>query len=161
MRRLAAGVLVFLAAAGLAASAAPSPTPASPPVERGTLHIYQGGRRVTISVEIANTFESRSHGLMFREKLDENAGMLFIFGEDTNGGFWMKNTLIPLSIGFIDRNWRLIEILDMAVAPDPENGPFNIYVPRKPYRYALEVNQGFFKRKGIDVGARLEMVIPK
>lgn len=83
--------------------------------------------------------------------------MVFVFEHDAKWGFWMKNTLIPLSIGFIDSQWRLIEIQDMAVVADPANGPFPIYEPKAPYRYALEVNQRFFQRKGITPGARLEL----
>jgi uncharacterized membrane protein (UPF0127 family) len=109
-------------------------------------------------VEIANTMETRSHGLMYRTTLPENAGMLFVFEQDARWGFWMKNTLIPLSIGFIDSKWRLIEIRDMPIAADPANGPFPIYESSAPYRYALEVNQGFFQRKGITPGTRLELI---
>ncbi|MDR7545042.1 MAG: DUF192 domain-containing protein [Armatimonadota bacterium] len=127
--------------------------------ERGTLHIYQGARRIaTLDVEIARSAEARARGLMHRTALPENAGMLFIFEADGRWGFWMKNTLIPLSVGFIDRTWRLLEVLDMHVAPDPANGPFEIYEPRQAYRYALEVNQGLFARRGIAPGARLQLV---
>jgi hypothetical protein len=112
-------------------------------------------------VDIVTTFESRARGLMFRRVLPEDAGMLFVFEEDGTGGFWMKNTLIPLSIAFIDRTWHIVDIKDMKVAPDPENGPFDIYTPSKPYRYALEVNQGYFARKGVGPGARLELVIAR
>jgi uncharacterized membrane protein (UPF0127 family) len=127
--------------------------------ERGTLHVYQGARRIaTLRVEIARTPEARSQGLMYRTALPEDAGMLFVFDADGRWGFWMKNTLIPLSIGFIDRTWRLLEVLDMHVAPDPAHGPFEIYEPRQAYRYALEVNQGLFARRGIAPGARLQLV---
>jgi uncharacterized membrane protein (UPF0127 family) len=143
--------------------AAPA-TPVTPAVkyDQGTLNIYQGARRLaTLRVEIARTYEARMQGLMHRTTMPEDAGMLFIFEEDTTGGFWMKNTLIPLSIGFISREWRLLEILDMKVAPDPEKGPFDIYAPSRPYRYALEVNQGYFKRRGIEPGARFELIAVK
>jgi uncharacterized membrane protein (UPF0127 family) len=73
----------------------------------------------------------------------------------------MKNTLIPLSIGFIDHNWRLVEILDMKVADDPVNGPFPIYEPKQEYRYALEVNKGYFERNQIAPGARLTLVVAR
>src|SRR3970040_543934 len=122
------------------------------------LTLIQANRRVTLTVEIAKTTETRSDGLMLRKSLPENAGMLFVFEEDARWGFWMKNTLIPLSIGFIDKNWRLIEIKDMPIVADPANGPFPIYESSAPYRYALEVNQGFFQRKGITPGARLELI---
>ena len=141
-------------AAAVLAAVPPSPVPK---FERGTLTIVQEKKRVALAVEIAKTTETRSYGLMLRKSLPENAGMLFVFEEDARWGFWMKNTLIPLSIGFIDKNWRLIEIKDMRVPDDPERGPFPIYEPSEPYRYALEVNQGFFERKGITTGARLEL----
>jgi uncharacterized protein len=128
--------------------------------ERGTLTIAQGTKQVTLQVEIARN-EARSQGLMHRNAMPENAGMVFVFDSDGKWGFWMKNTLIPLSIGFVDKNWRLLEILDMKVADDPANGPFTIYEPSVAYRYALEVNQGFFNRKGITPGAQLRLVTAK
>jgi hypothetical protein len=145
----------------LPATAGPAPAVSAPQFGRGTLYIVQDGKRIALSVEIANTTETRSHGLMFRPSLPENTGMLFVFDEDGKWGFWMKNTLIPLSIGFIDRSWRLLEVQDMEVAPDPQAGPFKIYEPAQAYRHALEVNKGFFQRKGITPGARFELVIPK
>ena len=159
LSRLAFGLALFLTVAVVPpAGSGPTPTPAGPQFRRGTLHIYHEGRRVTLTVEIANTMETRSHGLMYRTTLPENAGMLFVFEQEARWGFWMKNTLIPLSIGFIDSKWRLIEIRDMPIAADPANGPFPIYESSAPYRYALEVNQGFFQRKGITPGTRLELI---
>jgi uncharacterized membrane protein (UPF0127 family) len=158
MRTLRWIAAVAVLVAGLAPvaplAAGPSPTVR---YERGTLHVYQGARRLaTLAIEVARTVEARSQGLMHRTALPEDAGMLFVFEEDGRWGFWMKNTLIPLSIGFIDRTWRLLEIQDMDVAPDPAKGPFPIYEPRAPYRYALEVNRGYFARRGIVPGARME-----
>lgn len=148
MRRLVlAGILVVVVAAQAAAAGAT--------FKRATLTITQGARRVTLQVEVADTPQARAQGLMHRSKLDEHAGMLFIFEETGNGSFWMKNTVIPLSIAFIDESWRIVDIRDMAVAPDPEHGPFAFYPSARPYRYALEANQGFFKRRGITVGARV------
>ncbi len=154
--------LVALLATAPATPAAPSPAGPNPATkyDRGRLIISQDGRKVTLSVEIAKTVEARSQGLMFRKSLPENAGMLFHFEEDSNGAFWMKNTLIPLSIGFIDNQWKLLDIKDMKVEPDPER-PANFYAPSVPYRYALEVNQGFFQRHGITPGARLELTVLK
>lgn len=149
-------VLAAVVGAAVVASAASQAAPA-PKFDRGTLTITQGSKRVVLSVEVARTTETRSYGLMLRRSLPENAGMLFVFDEDGRWGFWMKNTLIPLSIGFIDRQWRLIQVQDMRVADDPERGPFPIYESAEAYRYALEVNQGFFERKGITTGARLEL----
>lgn len=121
--------------------------------KRGTLTISDGSKRVVLQVEVADTPASRAQGLMFRKQMDELAGMLFIFEEEAPWAFWMKNTLIPLSIGFMDSNWQVVDIKDMKVAPDPEKGPFEIYQSSKPFKYALEVNQCFFKRHSLGVGA--------
>lgn len=155
MRWIILMILVIAAVAGRA------PAGPSGKFDRGTLRIFQGNARVTLTVEIARTTEARSQGLMHRSSLPEDAGMLFIFEEEGRWSFWMKNTLIPLSIGFIDRQWRLLEIVDMKVAADPANGPFEFYEARSPYRYALEVNQGYFARKGIAPGAQLELTPAK
>ena len=122
--------------------------------KRGTLTFVQSPKSVVLQVEVADTAAARAQGLMHRKRLAANAGMLFVFEETSSWGFWMKNTLIPLSIAFIGEDWRIVDIVDMPVAPDPANGPFPIYESKKPYRYALEVNQGFFVSKGLDVGAR-------
>lgn len=143
-------------AALTAATGAPAPAPA-PHFQRGTLLVTQGERRMTLSVEIAETMETRSYGLMHRRSLPDQAGMLFVFDEDAKWGFWMKNTLIPLSIGFIDKTWRLLEVLDMAVPADQQTGPWPIYEPSGAYRYALEVNQGLFKKFGFGPGAQFSL----
>ncbi|MBI2973168.1 MAG: DUF192 domain-containing protein [Armatimonadetes bacterium] len=124
--------------------------------KQGALTITQDARRAALQVEVADTPETRSQGLMFRKRLAENAGMLFIFEEQSLWSFWMKNTLIPLSIAYIDTAWKIVDIKDMKVAPDPNVGPFEFYASRKPFKYALEVNQGYFKRKGIAIGARVQ-----
>jgi len=123
--------------------------------KRGTLTIVGDKTRVTLHVEVADTPESRAQGLMNRTSLPENAGMLFVFDTTGHWSFWMKNTLIPLSLAFIDEGWQIVDIQDMAVARDPQNGPFEFYSAAKPARYALEVNQGFFKRHAIGVGANV------
>lgn len=125
------------------------------PFKKGTLVLLAPGRRVVLQVDVADTPEARARGLMHRQTLADNMGMLFIFEEQHRWGFWMKNTLIPLSIAFIDRRWRVVDIQDMAVAPSPRDGPFTIYESRTPALYALEVRQGLFKQKGIEVGARV------
>ena len=82
-------------------------------------------------VEVADTQEEREVGLMNRESLPVDAGMIFLFEEDNVGGFWMKDTLIPLSIAFADADGTILSILDM----DPcEADPCEIYDPGVPYR---------------------------
>lgn len=154
-------ILAILVATGIATlSALGAPATSQPPPPqfgRGTLTVTQNERRVMMTVEIAETTETRSYGLMNRKSLPDQAGMLFVFEEDAKWGFWMKNTLIPLSIGFIDKTWRLLEVVDMAVPADPQAGPWPIYEPSAAYRYALEVNQGFFKKSGFGPGAQFKL----
>ena len=113
-----------------------------------------GGDEVVVAVEVADSAEERQVGLMGRESLPEDAGMIFLFDEDTSGGFWMKDTLIPLSIAFADADGTIVSILDMEpCAADP----CEIYDPGVPYRSALEVNRGAFSRWGVEEGDRLTL----
>ncbi len=127
--------------------------------KHGTVTFTEHGSTAEVRVEIADTPESQEAGLMCRTQLDPDAGMLFVFADDTRDPFWMKNTLIPLSIAFVDAKWRIVGLMDMRVAPDPSNPPpSDLYAPPKPYRYALEVNQGFFAQHGIDVKAEVHFL---
>ncbi len=146
-------VLLVLLILSVTRVAPAAPTNVAP--ERGTVTIVQGNKRFTMVVEVARTPATIARGLMFRKSLDENTGMLFVFKEASPVAFWMKNTLIPLSIAFVDRWGKIVSIQDMHVAPDPEKGPFDHYLSGEPVLLALEVNQGFFARRGITVGARL------
>jgi uncharacterized protein len=99
-----------------------------------------------LDIEVASTQEERARGLMEREDLPDGNGMLFIYPEPRILSFWMKNTLIPLSIGFFDQERRLINIEEMN-PPAGDNLP--TYKSRKPAQYALEVPQGWFERHGV------------
>jgi uncharacterized membrane protein (UPF0127 family) len=157
MRWIAIVTLVLVVAVPRAPGAPPAPDP-SITYDRGRLTFYRGAHLLaTLQVEVARTLGARTQGLMYRTSLAEDAGMLFIFDDDGTGAFWMKNTLIPLSIGFISSQWVLLETMDMNVEPDPA-APQKFYAPRKAYRYALEVNQGYFKRKGIEPGASVRLI---
>jgi len=112
--------------------------------------INSAGERVPVRVEIANTPAEREQGLMGRTELAEDAGMLFVFSREGTGAFWMKDTLIPLSIAYIDAGGRIVDIQDMQPLDETP------HPPAAPYRYALEVNQGFFAQRGIEVGNTLE-----
>jgi uncharacterized membrane protein (UPF0127 family) len=109
---------------------------------------------VRVPVEVADSQEEREVGLMNRESLPADAGMIFLFEDDTQGGFWMKNTLIPLSIAFADAGGTIVSILDMEPC---EADPCEIYDPGVTYRSALEVNQGAFADWGVEVGDRLTL----
>jgi len=109
---------------------------------------------VRIAVEVADTDAERQRGLMNRRSLSEDAGMLFVFEGDSAGGFWMKNTLIPLSIAFYDADGMILRILDMEPC---RADPCRIYDPGVTYRGALEVNRGAFERWGVAVGDVLRL----
>lgn len=157
MRWIVFLTIVLAVAVPRAPGAPPAPDP-SIRYDRGQLQFYRGARLLTtLRVEVAKTMAARAQGLMHRTSLAEDAGMLFVFEDDGTGAFWMKNTLIPLSIGFITSRWLLQETMDMDVESDPA-APQKFYAPSKPYRYALEVNQGYFKRKGIEPGVSVRLI---
>jgi uncharacterized membrane protein (UPF0127 family) len=99
-----------------------------------------------IWVEVAKTPEERNHGLMGRKHLGKDEGMLFIFEAEDYHGFWMKDTLIPLSIDFIDKDGRIVWITDMK----PQT--LDSRVPPIPILYALEMNKSWFSSHGIKAG---------
>jgi len=99
-----------------------------------------------IKVEVADTQDLRQDGLMHRDSLESNCGMLFIFEDSGPRGFWMKNTRIPLSIAFISDSGEILNIEDMH--------PHDMSTVRSqgPARCALEMNQGWFKNNGVAMG---------
>lgn len=105
-----------------------------------------------LKLEIANTPSTRATGLMYRTKLGEDEGMLFVFPRPDYLSFWMKNTLIPLSIGYFSEDMRLLESFDMK-----PNQTDEVYNARKPAMYALEVNQGWFAKHKIGKDAVLTL----
>ena len=104
---------------------------------------------MNIKAEIARTDEELARGLMYRTKLPDGEGMLFIFDRDQVLSFWMKNTLIPLSIAYISSDGTIIEIRDM------EPGNLDPVRSGRSVRYALEVPQGWFSRVNLGIGDRL------
>ncbi len=113
------------------------------------------GERLPVEVEIADTDAERQTGLMGRNVLPENAGMLFVFEGEQTLSFWMRDTLIPLSIAYIDAEGRIVDIQDMQPLDDvPPH-----YVSAQPAQYALEVNQGFFEERGVMVGDTVELPV--
>jgi hypothetical protein len=118
----------------------------------GTAVITTAQARVSVQVEIADTETAREQGLMFRRRLAPRAGMAFVWRQDVKSAFWMKNTLIPLSIAFYDRKGRIVRILDMAPC---RADPCAVYDPKATYRGALEVNRGAFRRWKVHVGDRI------
>ena len=158
MRRLTAVLFAACALALLGPTTPPARAACTVPTftyKHEVVTFTEGGAATRVQVEIADTEAAREVGLMCRTALAPDAGMLFVFEDITRDPFWMKDTLIPLSIAFIDNAGHIVGLLDMAVAADPENGPFPTYGPKNQYRYALEVNQGFFAQHGIDAKAQV------
>ena len=107
-----------------------------------------GGHKVT--VEVASTQPARMQGLMHRRILAEDRGMLFVFPDVSRHAMWMMNTYIPLSVAFLDESGVIINIEDMKPhTQDP-------HPASRPAKYALEVNLGWFRKRGIKPGDRIE-----
>jgi uncharacterized protein len=119
-----------------------------------TIHTSRG-EEVKVRVEIADNASEHARGLMYRTTLAENRGMLFIFEGEQKLSFTMKNTLIPLSIAFIGSEGRIVDIQDMKPLDDDPPS----YVSARPAQYALEVNQGFFEERGVEVGDRAKLPV--
>jgi len=116
-------------------------------MKKATLSI--NGRPLT--VEIARTNKQRAKGLMFRDELEWNEGMLFVFRKEKVLSFWMKNTKIPLSIAFIDKAGMVTDIFTMT--------PYSLVPVTSSAKcgYALEVNRGFFEASGLEAGDRIDL----
>ena len=121
---------------------------------RASATLATGKRTVTIRVEVASTDPQRAEGLMNRRRLAPNAGMVFLFAKPTRTQFWMKDTLIPLSIAFYDGRGRILRILDMAPC---RADPCRVYDAGLAFRGALEVNQGAFRRWGVRRGSTVRL----
>ncbi len=105
-----------------------------------------------IRLELATTPEERRRGLSNRTSLPADAGMLFVYEEERVLSFWMKDTLIPLDIVFIDWERRIVDIQTMVPEPDVGMGDLTVYPSAEPAMYALEVNAGVAAELGLTVG---------
>ena len=122
---------------------------------RATFSTHQQEVR-TDALGVADSPEERRVGLMGVETLDEDDGMVFVFDGEQDGSFWMKDTLIPLSIAFWGEEGRLLDILEMEPCTAD---PCPTYSSRAPYTYALEMNAHWFDDRGIEIGDRVELTI--
>jgi uncharacterized membrane protein (UPF0127 family) len=111
------------------------------------------GEEVKVRIEIADNQMGRVIGLRWRKSLPEKQGMLFVYTDEEKRYFTMDDTVIPLSIAFMDSEGRIIDIQNMKPL---ESGP---YVSAEPAQYALEVNRGFFEERGVKVGDRAELPV--
>jgi uncharacterized membrane protein (UPF0127 family) len=103
-----------------------------------------------IVAEVAATDPDRTQGLMYRRMLPENRGMLFVFPQTAMHAMWMMNTYIPLSVAFLDESGVVVNIEDMEPHTRTTHGA------TRPARYALEANLGWFRKRGIKAGAKVE-----
>lgn len=110
-----------------------------------TLHIQVN--KIQLQVEVASTHEERLLGLMYRKKLSQNKGMLFIYSSERIIKLWMKNTFIPLSVAFLNKEKKIINIEKME-----PNQTKLIYRSKDLALYAVEVNQGWFETHNISAG---------
>lgn len=133
---------LFCALHGFAAGAQEGPQPRLPAIE------LTAGMHV-IRTEVARAPHEQMIGMMFRKTMGANEGMLFVNEQSETRCFWMKNTLLPLSIAFIADDGTIVNIADMQ----PQNE--RSHCSAKPVRYALEVNQGWFAKRGITAGFKL------
>jgi uncharacterized membrane protein (UPF0127 family) len=111
-----------------------------------TVAFSNDGTVSSLNIEVANTVAARDKGLMGRKDLAADSGMLFDFKTDVTIPFWMKDTTIPLSIAFVDSSGKVLAIKDM------KPGDITYVTPPGKYRYAVEVNKGWFSEHGIKPG---------
>lgn len=107
-----------------------------------------------VQAELAMTPAEQARGLMYRRELGKNEGMLFVYPEEKIVSFWMKNTFIPLTIAFIDDGGTIVQLTDMA----PQD--LTSHRSKRPVRYALEMNQGWFQKAGVGVGDSAVFDVP-
>jgi uncharacterized protein len=108
---------------------------------------------IPASVELALTEGERNHGLMYRPRLSPEDGMLFAYPNEDSRGFWMKNTLIPLDIAFFTADGTLLNVNETPIAADPRVGPWPTSPSKGEARFVLEMNLGWFRKKGLVDGA--------
>ena len=133
---------LFLAALAVLSTALPAVSK-----NKECLVLLRGAKTLTLQAEIADTEALRETGLMNRKKMAKDRGMLFVFDTLTTSPFWMKDTLLPLTILFIDAGQKIVGIQDMAPLDQK-----TLHYPDKAYLYALEINQGVASRIGLKKG---------
>jgi uncharacterized protein len=149
MRRLSALLLALLL---LAASACSRDEGSGSGPSTAAILFGDGPNQASLEVEVADTPDERERGLMGRDHLPEDQGMVCVWDEPTTSRFWMKDTLIPLSIAFYDD--RVVAIMDMEPC---EADPCPTYGPNVPYVGAVEANEGWFERNGVEVGDSVQL----
>lgn len=109
----------------------------------------------SLNVEIADTESERRRGLMFREKLSIDNGMLFVFPDEEYRGFWMKNTLIPLDMIFVDEEGRIVNIEEAVPEPNTSDEDLKTYRSERPVKYVIETNSTFTEKWNVTEGEKV------
>lgn len=159
---LGLAALALIGVVGLMGSCSGQPDDAGTPprpvvvgsLPLGDLEITTDATTVTYQVEVAETPQARARGLMFIDELPAGYGMVFLYEQPTENGFWMKNTLIPLEIAFWDQSGEIVSLLRMEPCrQDPCPG----YPPGSPYIGAVETAEGTMTGAGIGVGSKVKL----
>jgi uncharacterized membrane protein (UPF0127 family) len=144
-----------LVSAGRDRAAAPAMGDPAPGRPAGTA-VYRllpdGGRPLTVRLEVAADPATRARGLMGREQVPPGRGMVFLYPGDVREAFWMKDTLVPLSIAFVAADGRVVSVAEMTPC---RADPCPTYEPAGPYRYAVELAAGAFPAAGVGAGDRV------
>jgi uncharacterized membrane protein (UPF0127 family) len=138
-------ITFFLSTLALTATAQDTPQTTLPRIKLQA-GMYQ------IDTQVAQTEAQRQIGLMFRQEMPQHEGMLFVFEQPATQCFWMKNTLLPLTAAFVSDDGTIVNLVDMK--PQTTDS----HCSAKPVRFVLEMNQGWFAKKGLKAGSRLSGV---
>jgi uncharacterized membrane protein (UPF0127 family) len=147
MMRIKAMALKIAAVMGLAAGFAAATAQEVPQPRLPTVTLTAGMHNIV--AEVARTPLQRQIGMMMRTTMAQHEGMLFVFDEPSPQCFWMRNTLLPLSIAFIADDGTIVNVAEMQPKSDDS------HCSDKPVRYALEMNQGWFSKRGLKAGTKL------
>lgn len=148
-------VLVLILSIGFLVSFAQAAKDLQPEIKFETGEIQIGSKKIT--VELAQTPSQQEKGLMYRDGLEDNKGMLFIFNKEEELSFWMKNTYIDLSIAYINEKLKIVDVQEMKATSPIEMRSPKTYPSKKPAMYALEMPKGWFKKNNIIVGQSLKL----
>jgi uncharacterized membrane protein (UPF0127 family) len=145
--RTAALLAILLLLALIAAACSDDNPPPAVAAKTYPITLTQGGQTAQLNIEVAATELEREQGLMLRQSLADDTGMLFLFPVESTIGFWMKNTYIPLDIAYIDDSGHIAEIREGKPLDE------TVLTPAKPYHSTLEVAGGWFERHNMTTGA--------
>jgi uncharacterized membrane protein (UPF0127 family) len=145
-RPVPAASLAALLALALTTSS-PAAEPAGQPQQLPTVTLHAGMHNIV--AQVAKTGEQRQIGLMFRQQMATHEGMIFVFESPATQCFWMRNTLLPLSAAFVAEDGSIVNIEDMKPQSDDS------HCSKKPVRFVLEMNQGWFAKRGLKAGDKL------